>query len=195
MREARRGEALELCHDPVAPRRDAQLEAWATREFGTIPGATWFELAGSATSLLGVIVLLAVAADEASTAVDLHAAAELYSPWAGALSLMLDSYVDQLDDVATQSWSAIAHYPDVAVAEQRIAALARHVLLDAVRLRHGERHALVVAAMLAMYLTSDDVTSGPLAASTRRLRRSGGSLTGLLVPLLRAWRLAYGQRR
>jgi tetraprenyl-beta-curcumene synthase len=192
--EARRGIALELCHDPDPRRRDEALTAFAARDFDPVPGASWFELAGAATSLLAVIVLLALAADETSTADDLHAALEVYSPWVGTLSLMLDSYIDQTQDAVTGSWSAIAYYPDAPTAQRRIAEITDRVLRDVTRLRHGRRHTVIVSAMIAMYLTSDSATSEPTAQDTERLRRSGGALTRTLIPFLRCWRLLYRQR-
>jgi tetraprenyl-beta-curcumene synthase len=193
--EARRGHALELCHDPVFDRRDEALERYADDEFGPVPGATWFETVGSATSLLAVIALLALAADEGNTLHDLEAALDVYYPWVGTLSLMLDSYVDQADDAQTGNWSAIAYYPDAQTAQRRITELTHRSLHDAARLRHGPRHVVIITMMIAMYLSSDDAQSGETALSTPRLRRAGGPLTVALVPILRCWRLYYRQRR
>jgi tetraprenyl-beta-curcumene synthase len=194
LREARRGHALELCHDPDPRRRDEALRAFADREFGTVAAASWFELAGNATSLLGVLALMALAGDATGTDEDLHAAVDLYCPWVGALSTMLDSYIDQADDAQSRRWSAIAYYPNSENAERRIALLMDKVLRDAGQLRHGQRHALIVAMMIAMFLTSDSATSAPFATSTRQLRRAGGPLTMVLVPVLRCWRILYRQR-
>jgi tetraprenyl-beta-curcumene synthase len=193
--EARRGHALELSHDPEPARRDAALERFAAEEFGPVAGASWFELAGAATSLLAVIVQLALAADETTTDADLNAALDLYRPWVGALSVMLDSYLDQAQDAETGDWSAIAYYPDQQTANRRIAALMERALRDAAQLRHGQRHVLILATMIAMYLTGDGATSGSVAARTRDLRRAGGPLTTTLIPVLRCWRVVYGQRR
>jgi tetraprenyl-beta-curcumene synthase len=192
--EARRGHALELCHDPDPRRRDEALATFVAREFDVVPGAPWFELAGSATSLMPVLVLLALAADETGTDDDLRAALAVYSPGVGALSTMLDSYIDQVQDAETGSWSAIAYYPDPQTAQLRVAALIDRTLRDAAQLRHGPRHTVILAAMLAMYFTSDSATSEPIAESTRRLRRYGGVLTAVLIPILRCWRVLYAQR-
>ncbi|HEY6758087.1 MAG TPA: DUF2600 family protein [Baekduia sp.] len=193
LREARRAEALELCHDPEPVRRDAGLGRFAAREFAPVAEAPWFEQAGSATSLLAVIVLLALAADSGTTARDLDAAVEVYSPWVGTLSLILDSYVDQHDDAVTGAWSFLAYYANSAVAERRIAELMARVLTGVASLRHGSRHTLVISMMIAMYLTSGGATSEELRSTTRRLRRAGGPLTRALVPALRAWRAVYRQ--
>jgi tetraprenyl-beta-curcumene synthase len=193
--EARRGHALELSHDPEPSRRDAALKRFAADEFGSVADASWFELAGSATSLLAVIALLALAADETTTDHDFDSALDLYRPWVGTLSLMLDSYIDQAEDAETGSWSAVAYYPDQQAAACRIAAVMDRALRDAAQLRHGQRHILIIATMIAMYLTSDGATSGAAASSTRRLRRAGGPLTQVLIPVLRCWRIVYRQRR
>ncbi len=193
IREARRGHALELSHDPDPIRRDEALKRFAAEEFGSMPDASWFELAGSATSLLAVLVLLALAADSTSTDNDLDTAVDLYRPWVGTLSLMLDSYVDQADDADTGSWSAVAYYPDQQTAHRRIEGLMDRALRDAAQLRHGPRHVLIIATMIAMYLTSDGATSEAAALSTRRLRRAGGPLTEMLVPFLHCWRMLYKQ--
>ena len=194
IREARRGHALELGHDPDPRRRDAALREFAADECVSVPDATWFEVAGGATSLLGVIVLVALAADETNTDHDLRAALDVYCPWVGTLSLLLDSYVDRVQDTEAGSWSAIAYYPDLQIAQQRIAVVMDRALREAAQLRHGQRHVLIIATMIAMYLTSDGATSAPNAAGTRQLRRAGGTLTVALVPVLRCWRLLYQQR-
>jgi tetraprenyl-beta-curcumene synthase len=195
LEHARLGRALELCHDPVPERRDAALRSLAEEVPTAAVHVPWFERAGSATSLLGVIVLLAVAADPEATAADLRAAVAAYIPWVGALSLMLDSYIDQAEDAATGSWSAIAYYPDPATAGRRVGVLIEQALGEVANLHRGDRHMVIVAAMLAMYLTSDEATAPALKPGTDALRRAGGPLTRALVPALRGWRLLYRQRR
>lgn len=194
IREAQRADALELCHDPDPQRRDLALKTLAAREFASVRDARWFELAGSATSLLAVIVLLALAADETSADHDLHQALDVYCPWVGILSLMLDSYIDKAEDSTTGGWSAVAYYPDAQTAQRRIAELMSRTLRDAARLRHGPRHVLIISMMIAMYLSSDSAVSGSIGPSARELRRAGGPLTTALVPVLRCWRIMYRQR-
>jgi tetraprenyl-beta-curcumene synthase len=194
LREARRAEALELCHEPNPARRDAALSALATREFPPAGDVAWYEQAGSATSLLAVIVLLALAADQDTTIADLRAAAAVYSPWVGALSLVLDSYVDQVADAETGDWSFLAYYEDQPAAAARIAEIMTRALRDVARLRHGPRHLLIVSMMIAMYLTSDGARAPQLANSTRDLRATAGPLTRALIPALSMWRSAYRQR-
>ena len=60
--------------------------------------------------MIAVIALLALAADETSTRDDLAAVAAVYAPWVGALSLILDSYIDQDDDAVTGAWSFVTYF-------------------------------------------------------------------------------------
>jgi hypothetical protein len=54
---------------------------------------------------------------------------------------------------------------------------------------NGAQH----AATIAMYLSKDTARTPELRAGKGAFIRAGGSL-GLLLPILRAWRIAYAQR-
>ena len=56
------------------------------------------------------------------------------------------------------------------------------------------RHTALAACMIAFYLSKDSLRTAELRASARELRHAGGPLVELLVPILRLWRTAYGQR-
>jgi tetraprenyl-beta-curcumene synthase len=194
LREARRMESLDLCHDPVPARRDAALRQFAEREFPHVAGATWPELAGGATSLLGVIVLVALAADDTTAPADLDAAAAAYAPWVGALSTVLDSFIDQHEDAKTGDWSFVAYYEDDATAARRASELIVRCRAEIGALRQADRHMVILMMMLAMFLTSDSARREPLAASARKMLRAGGPMAVALAPVLRVWRLVYGLR-
>jgi hypothetical protein len=96
--------------------------------------------------------------------------------------------------VRTESWSAIGYYDDPDVARERLAVLARRALAEVSVLPRGDRHVVIVSAMVAMYLTSDRALAGSMAESTRSLLRASGRPARGLAPTLRAWRLFYSQR-
>jgi len=77
---------------------------------------------------------------------------------------------------------------------RRLAESIEHATGRAQSLPHGSRHAIIVAAMAAMYLSKDSAHDPRLAADTQTLIRAGGSLTRLLFPVLRLWRIAYSHR-
>jgi hypothetical protein len=80
------------------------------------------------------------------------------------------------------------------VAIERVAQLLKRCLREASELRDGERHIVIAASMTALYLSKDSARSPAMRESTRRLAAAGGSLTQLLVPVLRLWRTAYAVR-
>jgi tetraprenyl-beta-curcumene synthase len=186
--------ALELHHLPDPVQRAARLERFAADAFAPAGDATWFEQTAGGASALSIIVLLALAADPRTTRRDVDAALAVYSPWVAALSMMLDSWVDQADDRASGHVSFVGYYGCTDAAVQRVALLIDRSLRELATLRDGERHVLITAAMIAMFL-SRDVNGPELRAGTQTLVTAGGPLTRVLVPILRSWRLANGQPR
>jgi tetraprenyl-beta-curcumene synthase len=194
IKEAWQAQVLALNHDPDPARRDASLRNWAHQELPTQLDASWYELTGAASASLTIHALFALATktDVADSEItDVHRA---YFPWISAATTMLDSYVDQADDKANGDHSYVAHYPTRELAVRRIEQLVQHALTEASQLPDSERHTLIVSCMVAMYLAKDSARTPALRRSTRRLAAAGGSLTRLLLPILRAWRIAYAQR-
>jgi tetraprenyl-beta-curcumene synthase len=190
LQQARRARTLDLEHDPDPRRRANGLKQLARREFVAKTDAAWWELAAGASSLLTAIVLLALAAEEQTTEHDLRRAADAYT-WVASVSSLLDNYIDQFDDAACGEHNYFVYYPTPAAAVQRIGVLIDRALREVGALRNGERHVMIVASMTAMYLSSDSARSRSLRGSTRVLAGHGGELTRLLIPILRAWRIAY----
>jgi tetraprenyl-beta-curcumene synthase len=193
--EARKAQVLALNHlrDPLA--REWALKLWATQQRSETPYATsWWELSGAASAPLTIHALLALAAEPNCSQIDAARAHAAYSPWVSATTTMLDSYVDQPEDRKTQAHSYVAHYPTPQAAERDISRLVTRSIRETQSLRHGDRHTVIAAAMIAMYLSKDTARSTDLRAGTRTFAHAGGSLTQLLLPILRAWRIAYAQR-
>jgi tetraprenyl-beta-curcumene synthase len=194
IREAVRAQVLGLNHDPSPASRDAGLRRWAADDRPAGHGATWYEWTGAASASLTVHVLLALAAEPTCCEIEITAAHAAYFPWISAATTMLDSYVDQAEDAVAENHSYIAHYPDRATAVQRVGELIRFSAQSARALPKGTRHAVIVACMVAMYLSKDSARVPEMRADTHRLVCAGGSLARLLVPVLRLWRIVYGQR-
>ncbi len=194
IREAVRAQVLALNHDADPNSRDAALQEWAEREFSGEEEMTWFELSGAASASLTVHVFLALAAEPGCTEEEVDRAYAAYFPWLSAATTMLDSYVDQAEDAENGDHSYISHYPSPAIAAQRVRDLVRRSAFEARALRNGHRHAVIAACMVAMYLSKDSARASGMCATTAGLARAGGSLTRLLLPILRLWRITYAQR-
>ncbi|MEX1142423.1 MAG: DUF2600 family protein [Thermoleophilaceae bacterium] len=192
--ETRRAQVLALNHLVEPTRRDAALRDWATREFPAERRLAWYELGAAASASLVVHALLALAARTHVDDDDIAATYAVYWPWTSLATAMLDSYVDRAEDTASGDHSYIGHYPCLERGVTRLCdCIARAA--EGTRARPGgRRDAVIVASMVAMYLSKDSARAPELRASTRRLVRAGGSLSLLLLPVLRIWRVAYLQR-
>jgi tetraprenyl-beta-curcumene synthase len=194
VREAWRAQVLALNHLTDPQERDAALEAWASAEFPAERDLAWYELSAAASATLVILALLTLAARDEVRDSDVASTYSAYWPWVSLAAAMLDSHVDRAEDEDSGNHSYVAHYPDVACACRRI----RHSIGRAVRatkrIPDGHRHAVIVGCMVSMYLSKDSARTPEMRACTRQMVRAGGSLTRLLHPILRLWRIAYSQR-
>ncbi|HMJ36265.1 MAG TPA: DUF2600 family protein [Baekduia sp.] len=193
LREARRSRAFEIEHDRDVPRRTENMKEFAAQEFGGHTELSWWELTGGAGSLLTAMAVLALAADEATTEEDLRRAADAYV-WVASAGALLDSYIDQFEDAAVDGHNWLDYYPTREDAAQRMSEVIGGALRETAALRNGERHVVMVASMTALALSCDSARGEGLRLSTRNVREGAGTLTKLLIPVLRAWRIAYGLR-
>jgi tetraprenyl-beta-curcumene synthase len=195
IREATRAEVQGLNHETSDARRDRALQAWAAQEFpGQHAEVSWFELTATASAPLVIHVLLALAAEPRSSERDVLDTYAVYFPWVSLATVMLDSYADRADDAAAGAHIYFDHYDNDAHALARLRESIGRSARGALRLPNGERHAVLIACMVAMYLSKASVRTPELRETTHELARAGGSLTRLLLPILRLWRVRYGQQ-
>lgn len=192
--ELRVAEVQYANHAP-SPRRETLLRAWAEdRPDGG--DAQWFELAAAASSSLGVLALLALAADPATdepAVTRLHAA---YVPWVDALTALLDSVVDRPADARAGLPSWVDHYASDAAAAERLAQVTARAVGDVRALPRGGRHVAIVTGMIAMHLSQATARlpeTQPIARAV--LRAADTPVMTLLLVLLRGWRGVRGGAR
>lgn len=196
LREAVRAQVLAVNHELDPTRRDEDLRKWAQRERAESYDVEWYEFSGAASAPLTIYALLALSAeaDCSSKPGEIARVHGAYLPWISAATTMLDSFVDQLEDAENGDHSYVGHYPCRKQATERIARLLRRSLLAASKCRRAEHHILIAACMAAMYLSKNSAYSAALRDDTEALVRAGGSLTRLLLPILRLWRILYAQK-
>jgi len=222
IQEGRRANVGVCNHELDPERRRAALDRWAQNEFpcgltplscgeprvvqlccgepdvlrlpGSKPEAFRFELTAAASCSAVIHVLLAMAADTRCDEQLVAKAYAAYFPWFSVAVTMLDSYVDQAEDAAQGAHSYIAHYPSEEIALQRVREAIERSTRSLRDLRHGQRHAVIAACMVAMYASKDSARAPHMRAHTTNLVRAGGPLARALVPVLRLWRVVYGQQ-
>lgn len=195
IRAATLARMLGLNHELDPQLRDTALREWARREARSWEEElAWFESTAAASGWLTVLALLALAAGGEPEEGRVRAICAAYLPWISLVATMLDSYADQAEDAAGAQHSYIAHYPCAEVAVERVGEIVREAARRARALPDGARHTVIVACMVAMYLSKDSSRTPQMRANTRNLAAAGGSLSRLLLPVLRIWRVVYSQR-
>lgn len=192
--EARALRVLALNHISNSTVREAALRGWCSGVASGRRDVTWYELAAGGSSSLAIHTLLALASEPGCARIDLTDVRRRYACVISVMGTMLDSYADQVEDEDSGDHSYVAYYPTPRARLARLETLIRRSFEEALLLPDGERHALIVACMVAMYLSKDSSRSYELRGTSASLAAAGGSLTGLLVPALRMWRIAYAQR-
>jgi tetraprenyl-beta-curcumene synthase len=194
LRAAHHGQVLALNHELDASARDLALKGWAEAHFQSDSGLAWFELAAGASAWLTILALLALTAEPGLDEQRIASTYDAYLPWVSLSGTMLDSYGDVVEDAANADHSYIAHYQSVEIAIERVVDIVRRSLSEVAALPDGDRHVVIASCMIAMYLTKDSARTPAMHGTTQCILRSSGALTRLLVPVLRAWRILYGQR-
>jgi tetraprenyl-beta-curcumene synthase len=194
VREATRASVQAINHDLDPAGRQAALREWVAREYPNEHELTWFELAGAAGAGLAIYALFALAAEPDCDEEEVTRVYRAYFPWTSAVATMLDSYVDQTEDEANDDHCYVAYYPTPEHATRAIGRLVRRCLQETHTLGNSERHTLIAACMVAMYLSKDSARTEAMRPRTASLLRAGGQLTRFLLPILRLWRILNAQR-
>ena len=193
-REATRAaRAMRLNHAPDPIQRDRALRLWAGRHLPQAGDWHWFELTGAASGQMVILALLALAAKPGLREEEISATYDAYWPTVPLLVAMLDSYVDHERDLASGAHRYISHYGNLEDAVERVTEVIGRAT-KVVDLPDGHRHAVIVCCMITFYLASESVRGPELRPHTERMIHAGGSLSRMLAPVLRLWRIAYGQR-
>jgi len=189
---ARCAEAQLLNHQASRSGVD-ELRNWATgRAAGT--GLSWQQfLAGATASVLGIHALIAMAADPAATRAQAEELDALYLS-IGALT-MLDSLVDQEEDIAAGQLGYVQYYDDPEELASGLATLARASVARARRVPNGAHHIVTLAGILAYYASAPAARSAFALPITAPVRRELRPLITPTLALMRSWRLAKRMRK
>jgi tetraprenyl-beta-curcumene synthase len=194
VRDAPHAAVLATNHLADLDRRDAALRGWVEANLSAEADLRWYELAAAASGWITTHVQLALAARPRATREQSEATYAAYFPWCTLALTMLDSYADQAEDAAGGHHSYFGHYPDGEEGAERLCAIIERAAERLLSLPDGERHVVLLACMVALYLSKDSVRTPAMRDATGRIARAGGPLPWALTPVARAWRVCNGQR-
>lgn len=194
-REAERGSVLVLNHLPDPAAREARLRRWVRLHLPEERELRWFEASAAVSGWITTHALLAAAANRAITREEAEATYAAYFPWLALALTLIDSYADQAEDLRSGNHNYFEHYDSPEAGVERLCESLPRAAAGVLALPDGERHAVLLGCMIALYLSKDSARTPELRAVTAAVAAAGGSLPRLLLPVLRAWRLCNGQRR
>jgi tetraprenyl-beta-curcumene synthase len=132
----------------------AAFAAWAATETPVGSGLRWWETGAACGSSTAIFALIAAAGSPGLRLAEAVAIERAYFPWIGALHTLLDSLIDQPDDLASGQHSLITHYGSPVVAAGRMGHLATEATRLARALPNGHGHRLILAGMTSQYASS-----------------------------------------
>jgi tetraprenyl-beta-curcumene synthase len=172
---------------------ESGLISWSVAQVADGREQPWWELAAAGVSSLAIHALLASAADAASTREDAARIDAAYFPSICALSTLLDSLADYDTDADSTNHSFIARYRDADHAAERLVAIAAEAAERIKPLRNGRAHAIILAGIVAYYLSSISSQEGFPATAAEALSRHVGPLEAPMRAALRARRYLHGR--
>jgi tetraprenyl-beta-curcumene synthase len=194
MRAAALAQVQGINHELDLRLREKVMKAWVAQEADTVGELGWYETAGAASAWLTVLALMALAAEPTQRPHQAFAVYSAYFPWISLTATLLDSYGDLAEDKLKEENSYIARYRSLEAAVWRIGEILRRATVETRLLHNGERHSVILAAMIAMYLSKDSARTSEMQPTSHQLLGFSEPLARLLAPVLRAWRLLYSLR-
>ena len=169
---ARAAEAQSLNHAGAADGHRA-LADWAAAQ--PVPDCFWWwEVAAAAGDPLGVFALMGVAGDPRLRACEAEAIEQAYFPWIGALVWLMESLVDQREDLRSGNHSYVGHYLSPEHAAARMANIAARAAAAAAALRRGSSHVVLLAGVASLYLSDPRASAQEAAAGALAIQRTLG---------------------
>jgi tetraprenyl-beta-curcumene synthase len=147
----------------------AGLEAWAAT-LHPAPDLRWWEAAAGASSSVGAHALITLAATPGASAAEAESVAAAYDPWIGALTVLLDDYVDRERDERAGEHNYLRHCGEETAARiDFLVAGARRALREVPR---RGTHEAILNGVLAYYLGDPEDATGrrPAAAGSAPVR-------------------------
>ncbi len=165
------------------------LRRWALTETADT-GLQWWETAASAGSSLGIFALISAAAQPGLSTNDATRIEGAYWPWIGALHSLLDSAVDQAEDITAGQYSLLDYYDSTHQAAGRLRLLTTESLRSTTALPDKHQHAVVLAAMACHYLSAPEAASPLILPIGDAVLKAVGGIASATMPVFTARRYA-----
>jgi tetraprenyl-beta-curcumene synthase len=161
-------------HAAAAGDRDG-LQRWA-EGLPAPDGYRWWEIAAGASSSVAAHALIALAADPEASAGAATRVDAAYHPPVGALTVLLDDFVDQEADCEAGEHSYLAYCEGAEEVTERLGTITRRAAAQLEQLPRASRHRAILSGVAAFYSSPSSLGPGAdvLAAFVRLRARLAG---------------------
>lgn len=160
--------------------REEKMHQWIDPHLPEYPGLSVWEFAAATGSTLGIFCLFAAAFDPELKLEDVQQIKGAYFPWIAGLHILLDYFIDLIEDRETAQLNFVEYYPSREKREERLNLFVQKSLLEARTLPYVNFHRAVIQGLLAMYLSDEKGRLPELVQTTRQLLVSGGTQVKIL---------------
>lgn len=169
--------------------REIKMREWIDKHINKYPELTIWEFAAATGSTLGMFMLPAAAANPALTARDAEDIAAAYFPWISGLHILLDYFIDAVEDQTNGDLNFVAYYQNERQILDRLSFFSRQARQQAQSTPNPAFANTAVCGLLALYLSDPKLSTSRDKAIRQALLRNSGAYTNLLYRICRLLRL------
>jgi tetraprenyl-beta-curcumene synthase len=154
--------------------REEKMLSWLEPNQAHYPEISVWEFAAATGSTLGIFCLVAAAHRPGLTAEEVNKIKRAYFPWISGLHILLDYFIDFVEDRETEQLNFVQYYTSTTEREARLVLFLRKSLEHACELTYPRFHQAVIEGLLAMYLSDPKTKIEELEGGARALLSVGG---------------------
>ncbi len=172
--------------------REKRLKSWASQYTPYYPELSCWEFSAAAGSTLGIFILFASSFNPYLTHQDVQLIENAYFPWISGLHILLDYYIDLLEDEEAGELNFTRYYTDLKHCEERLSLFLERSLESCKQLPYPKFHATVVKGLISMYLSDPKASAGLNKATSSNLLKkepNGTMFYYRICKILRAFQI------
>lgn len=169
--------------------REKRLKDWTSSHADQCHGISCWEFCAATGSTLGMFLLFCLASSPMLESDEVLEAEKAYFPWICGLHILLDYYIDSLEDKEMGDLNFTHFYENTEQCEERLIFFLKRSLDACKDLPYPEFHSTVVKGLLAMYLSDPKARSPHNRSTTRSLLKCSGMDVRLYTAICRVLRM------
>ncbi|SDJ18341.1 tetraprenyl-beta-curcumene synthase family protein [Natribacillus halophilus] len=155
--------------------REDRLESWFAQHKQDLPPMTWYEFSACSGSTLGIFCLAAYTSRRKMMADEVSEMKNAYFPWVQGLHIMLDYFIDQVEDREEEDLNFVFYYENEEEMVQRFRHIKESAEASIQTLPDWKFHQLINKGLIALYLSDKKVQEDKeLKGTAKRFIRFGG---------------------